>query len=125
MRTPKVFLVQELHKDNKMDISSALGYGQLDYLLPRSGPPASVDPVRALATMRDRVQDMRDGDYVLDVPGTDPIGTLLLGIAIGECCMVDSLNWLRWDRRTDDTGARTKSGYYTPVVTVIDDGGNV
>lgn len=118
---PKVYLVQELHEDNKMDVSSALGYGTLDFLLPRRGAAASVRPDIALEHMRTKINEMRDGDYILDVPGTDPIGTLLLGIALGESGAVDRVRWLRWDRRTDEQGNRTKSGYYTPVDVLIND----
>ena len=112
---PVVWLVQELRPDTQKDISNARGYGSVEHLLPWSQPMPSVDPQRALQILREKVKDVRDGDFILDVPGCDPVACLLVGIALGEAGMLDSVKWLRWDRRTDPSGARTNHGYYTPV----------
>lgn len=112
---PVVWIVQELRPDSEKDISSVMGYGTLDHLLPWQHPMPSVDPANALRILRERIKLVRDGDYIFEAPGCDPIASFLVGVALYQFGDAERVRWLRWDRRTDKEGNRTRHGYYTPV----------
>lgn len=115
-RTPTVWLMQEPHPDGRgPDLRTARGYGNIRFVFGRN-PTPSVDVDGALDHVMSLLGEIREGDYVLDTPGCDPIALFLFGMAVGSLHEPPALNWLRWDRRTDaQTGERTRHGYYTPV----------
>lgn len=114
MRAPIVWRVQEPppHVEAQRDYSSIIGFGEMRTILgPLDNPSVNFEACRqAIINFKDEVQD---GDYLLWAGG-DPMSAFFMGLALG---WIESkkLKWLRWDRRTDGNGDRTKFGYYTPV----------
>lgn len=117
---PVVWVMQQ-PDETRVDLASVRGYGELVPLLDKR-PAPSIDPDKALAELRLKIRDVRDGDYLLDTPGCDPVCAFLAGVALAEVASEEPLtiNWLRWDRRTDESGQRTRFGYYTPVKVTVD-----
>lgn len=123
MNNGPVVWVMQAPDESRVDLSSVRGYGEIVPLLDKR-PAPSIDPDAALNAMRLKFRDVRDGDYLLDTPGCDPVCALLAGVALAEAIEAGQLegriHWLRWDRRTDESGQRTRFGYYTPVKMAVD-----
>jgi len=112
---PVVWVMQELPADYRGDLTTARGLGSMEPVFSRR-PTPSVNPGVAIARAREwAAAEVRDGDYILDAPGCDPMCAFLAGIALGELEEPPKVTWLRWDRRTDEAGNRTRHGYYVPI----------
>jgi hypothetical protein len=94
------------------DYASCRGYGEMRTILACNENPSN-DAHACYEKLRAALSDFKPGDFIL-WSGGDPMSAFLAGVVLGDLGAED-VNWLRWDRRTDGTGARTRHGYYTPV----------
>jgi len=74
----------------------------------------SVNPDECYSKLVAGLADARDGDFILWAGG-DPMSAFFAGLVIGELDHGPVLKWLRWDKRTNEDGSRSKYGYYVPV----------
>lgn len=111
---PLVFRIQEPPEkvECQRDYTSCAGYGEMVTILGTLDNP-SVDPKMCVDKVYNVLQTAQPGDFVLWAGG-DPMSALIAGLVIGELGLT-GLKWLRWDKRTDGNGTRTRHGYYTPV----------
>jgi hypothetical protein len=98
--------------EEKRDYSSLVGYGEMRTILgPLDNP--SVDWDACVRKFLEFAGEVQDGDYILWAGG-DPASAFLMGLQLGYINSM-RVKWLRWDKRTDSNGDRTKFGYYVPV----------
>jgi hypothetical protein len=89
-----------------------MGYGEMRTILgPRDNP--SVDWETCERKFSEAIREMRPNDFILWAGG-DPASAFLAGVRLSARGALN-LKWLRWDRRTNEIGERTRHGYYTPV----------
>lgn len=115
MTAPIVWLACRLPDSARLDLTSARGYGEIRSVFTGAWP--SAEPLRALDDVRAwvRREYRADLDFIMTTPLCDPLAVGLILLAINEHAPTCDVRWLRWDRRTDATGTRTRHGYYTPV----------
>lgn len=106
-----VWVIQQPPAGQRVDFSSAEALGDIRYLLPANSQP-SKNPADTLEFLGKATADMRDGDYLVNTPHSDPLASVLVGILLGE--QLNRFVWLRWDRDLVD-GNRLRTGYYTQV----------
>lgn len=114
MRKPIIWRIQEppAHHEAQRDYSSLVGYGEMRTILgPLDNP--SVDWDACIGKFREFVAEVQEGDYLLWAGG-DPASSFMMGLQLGYLKSI-KVKWLRWDRRTDGNGDRTKYGYYVPM----------
>lgn len=115
MRKPIIWRIQEPHCkiEADRDYTSIAGYGEMRTILgPYDNP--SVDATSALDKLNAVRTEIQDGDFILWAGG-DPMSAFLAGVCLAHDKISKRVKWLRWDKRTDASGNRTKHGYYTPV----------
>lgn len=115
MKKPYVWLACDPPENARLDFSSLRGYGEIMPVFKGLWPAA--EPERALDIARHWADKRYDAtlDYVCSSPLCDPLAIALMLIALRERHAGDEVRWMRWDRRTDSDGNRTRHGYYTPV----------
>lgn len=99
-----------------MDISTALTYGPMDYLLPRGERP-SYAPAPAYRKLQQSLANVKPEDFVVWAGG-DPLAAIIGGMVLGQQGFSE-FNFLRWERMQDEDGRRIKEGYYAPTKLVI------
>lgn len=114
MSSPVVYRIQELWKKVEMtrDYSSLAGFGRIITVLDENDN-TSRHTAECFAKMEKTLADVRDGDYILWAGG-DPLTAFLAGV-ICERKGVNSVQWLRWDRKLAEDKTRTTEGKYSPL----------
>lgn len=106
-----VWLVQETWS-NKADLSSASKFGPIRNILTIEDNPSTL-PLKCMSKIRRVLEEDfdRENDYLCYVMA-DPAALLLMGTALAEYDLFP-VQWLRWERSRDPSGARIKgSGFY-------------
>jgi len=99
MNTARVFVTHEPHRveaglvKSLFDLTPAAEYGELQVLMPAGSSLLSTVPM--VRTMRDRLRDFSDNDYLL--PVGDPASIMAAG-AIAAEMNNGRVKILRWDR---------------------------
>lgn len=111
-RLPIVWHATPLPARHRLDLTPLRGYGALRNVFSQWPTVASDDENDAEleAWLREYDPEM---DYVVVLPTDDPHAALLMGAALSH--YHESVQVLRWDRRTEANGERTRHGYYVPV----------
>lgn len=112
---PRVFVVQPSIRSR--DLSSAQRYGTIQYLIDDPQFQPSLQPGVAKKRIEDGLADFRPGvDYILFLGG-DPLGAIMLGVALGNMFPGKRISGLRYERERDLSGNRREgSGFYVPAL---------
>ena len=119
-RMPTVYVVQTPSRAS-VDMTPALMYGRIQFLIEDPKMQPSLAPGRARRMMEDNLAGFEPGiDYLASVGG-DPVGTLILGQILQEWWPRQPIRFLRYDRGYRPNGS-IPSGYM-PVL--ISQGGGI
>lgn len=118
----KVFIVQEPLIDKTgtrppKDLSSLSKYGDVVFLLHRFDRGTD-NPNRILNVLKVRLKEFNsDKDYLLNL-GSDPISSMLLGMAVREL-KTSQLTFLKWEKKRNEDGTLARDGFYIPVKLIL------
>lgn len=105
---------------NKLDmnLSSAVDFGEIKYLIDIEETPPSYLPQHSLQKICERLEDYNpETDYLLDLRA-DVLAFGLAFFVIGY--RYGKVNMLRWERKLVDGKRNRKEGFYIPVTIDID-----
>ena len=113
-RMPVVYVVQTPSRAS-VDLTPALMYGRIQFLIEDPTMQPSLAPGRARRMMEDSLKDFEPGiDYLASVGG-DPVGTLILGQLTQDWWPHQPVRFLRYDRGYRPNGS-IPAGYMPVLV---------
>jgi hypothetical protein len=121
----KVFIIQEPILSSTgftPDLSTAAAQGTIHYIFPAQTNLAA-DPKHWLDFAANALAGFDpDADFILDLGmgHVDPIGPILVTLALALDQWVPSIRMLRWERNRNPDGSRS-GGFYLPVTIPIDE----
>lgn len=117
-RLPIVWHATPLPMHHRLDLTTMRSFGEIHAVF--SGwPTAGLLPKQAAEEVEEWAARSFDPtrDHIVILPTDDPHAALVMGawLYAVTATATDSIRILRWDRRTEPDGTRSRQGYHVPV----------